>query len=69
MALGAQLAEGAATDLDVVDAIYNYVVSHITYDYDKAASVQSGYLPDADEILSCGAGICFDYADVMAVIS
>ena len=32
------------------------------YDYDKADSVEAGYLPDVDDTLSTGTGICFDYA-------
>ena len=41
---------------------YTYVTEHITYDYDKADSVEAGYLPDVDETLQSGTGICFDYA-------
>ena len=49
-----------------VSRIYDYVTTHITYDNAKAASVESGYVPDVDEILESGTGICFDYAAVMA---
>ena len=68
VAKGAELAEGAANDLKVVDAVYNYVVSHTAYDYEKAESVQSGYLPDVDKILDSGTGICFDYSAVMTTM-
>lgn len=51
--------------LDKVKAIYNYVVSNISYDYEKAATVQSGYLPDLDQVLASRKGICFDYAALM----
>ncbi|MBQ2582903.1 MAG: transglutaminase domain-containing protein, partial [Erysipelotrichaceae bacterium] len=37
-----------------------------TYDKAKAESVQSGYLPDPDETLATGKGICFDYASLTA---
>ena len=30
--------------------------------------MQSGYLPDVDEILASGKGICFDYASLMAAM-
>ena len=53
-------------DVDILKTFYNYVTSHITYDYDKANSVEAGYLPDIDETLRTGTGICFDYAAVMA---
>lgn len=52
-------------DLEVITQIYDYVTENITYDYDKAENVQSGYIPDPDEILSIGTGICLDYAAVM----
>lgn len=68
VAKGAELATGAANDLEVVDAIYEYVVRHTTYDYEKADTVQSGYLPNVDEILASGTGICFDYSAVMTTM-
>ena len=34
----------------------------MTYDDKKAETVPSGYLPDVDETLATGKGICFDYA-------
>lgn len=60
-----QLAEGCATDLDVVAKVYNYTTT-ISYDYAKANSVQSGYTPNVDQIMQNGTGICLDYAAVMA---
>ena len=62
------LAADAADQLGVVTNIYNYVISHITYDSYKAANVQSGYLPSVDSTLAAGTGICFDYAAVMAAM-
>ena len=61
-----ELAQGAQDDLEVLERVYSYVVEHIGYDDAKAASVQSGYVPDPDAILQSGTGICFDYAAVMA---
>lgn len=63
-----ELASSADTDLDVVANVYNYIIDNFTYDYDKAASVSSGYLPNVDEIYSSNTGICFDYAAVMATM-
>ena len=65
VALGAQLCAGLEHTLDKVAAVYDYVVGNLTYDEEKAATVQSGYLPVPDEILESGKGICFDYAAVM----
>ena len=36
--------------------------ANLTYDYEKADTVTTGYLPDVDETLKTGTGICFDYA-------
>ena len=61
-------AAGAKTDLEKVTAVYHYVVNNISYDYDLAANVASGYMPDVDKVLESGKGICFDYAAVMAAM-
>lgn len=66
VAKAAELTKGMTTDLDKVTAIYHYVINNITYDYELAATVASGYLPDVDKILESGKGICFDYAAVMS---
>ena len=58
---------GKETDaLKKVEAIYDFVVSNLTYDKEKAATVQSGYLPVLDQVLEAKTGICFDYAALMA---
>ena len=58
---------GSETDaLKKVELIYSYVVKNLTYDKQKAASVQSGYLPVLDTVLAEKKGICFDYASLMA---
>ena len=51
-----------ASDVDALQAVYNYVVQNLTYDYDLADTVDSGYIPDVDSTLKSGKGICFDYA-------
>lgn len=61
-----ELAAPAHDDLEAVIYIYNYIIENFTYDYEKAENVQSGYIPDVDEILDCKTGICLDYAAVMA---
>ena len=68
VAKGARLASTASNDLEVVENIYNYVIHNISYDFNKAANVSFGYLPNVDSILSSGIGICFDYAAVMATM-
>lgn len=60
-----ELSASASSDLDVISNVYNYMIKNITYDYNEADTVQSGYIPDVDEVLTSGKGICLDYASVM----
>lgn len=57
-----------ATDVEALDEIYSYVTSNITYDEEKARTVEAGYLPDIDETLNTGTGICFDYAALITAM-
>ena len=63
-----ELAEGCHTSTEVIEQIYKYVTKSVKYDKEKAATVQSGYLPDPDETLRTGKGICFDYASLAAAM-
>ena len=60
--VAAETVDGAAGDLDAVERIYHYVIEHVSYDDEKAATVSAGYLPVVDDTLASGTGICFDYA-------
>lgn len=68
VSLAQSLSENAETDLDALNQIYSYVTETISYDNEKAASVQLGYLPDIDDTLATGTGICFDYASLTAAM-
>ena len=63
-----ELADDASSDLDIISSVYNYIITHFTYDYSKASSVTSGYLPDIDEVFTSEKGICFDYAALMSAM-
>lgn len=65
---GAQIVSGITDPVEVVTAIYNYVITNFTYDTAKASSVKSGYLPEVDTVLAQKKGICFDYASVMTAM-
>ena len=54
------------SDLEVVSSIYNYIIANVVYDYEEAETVQSGYIPDVDEVLETKKGICLDYAVLMS---
>ena len=60
-----ELTENLTEPLKKVQAVYDFVVNNITYDYQLAQTVQSGYLPVLDTVLASKSGICFDYASLM----
>ena len=68
VAKATELCANAPTALDKVGVIYDYVVKNYTYDKEKAATVQSGYLPDLDKVMAAKKGICFDYAALMTAM-
>lgn len=67
--LSAEVTADAKDDLEKVTCIYSWVVQNITYDYEKAITVESGYLPDDDRTIRSGKGICFDYAALMTAMA
>ncbi len=66
--LALSMMEPGTVDTEALSLIYNYVVEHVTYDDYKAATVDAGYLPDVDETLETGKGICFDYAALISAM-
>jgi len=64
----AELTKGLKTDREKIKAIYNFVVNNFSYDYDKLKTIQSTYVPNIDEILKVGKGICYDYSAVFAAM-
>ena len=62
----AELAAGADSEIEVVAAVYRFISASVRYDREKAETVASGYLPDPDETMRTGKGICFDYAALAA---
>lgn len=65
-----ELASDASNEGDVVRAVYEWVVTNISYDYDKAEELSgtTGYVPNPDETLASKTGICFDYASLAAAM-
>lgn len=66
--MAAELTAGMTDNLEKVKTIYDYVVQNISYDRLLAEKVQSGYLPDIDQVLAKKKGICFDYAALMSAM-
>lgn len=70
MARAFRLAKGCGTDAEVAGKLFSYVDDTLSYDYAKASRLRggSGYVPDPDETLSEGQGVCFDYASLLTAM-
>ena len=55
-------------DTKKLSAIYKFLSKKIKYDYNKAKTVESGYIPNPDTTLKTKKGICFDYASCAAAM-
>jgi len=66
--MAAELTKDLDSDTQKINAIYNYLVSNVTYDYDKLKKLEYNYLPDIDSTLSTGKGICYDFASTFAAM-
>ncbi|MCL2840033.1 MAG: transglutaminase-like domain-containing protein [Defluviitaleaceae bacterium] len=66
--LANRLAQGSSSTLETVGIVYQYVIDNIEYDFQLAATVQSGYVPDLEEVLRRRRGICFDFASLMTAM-
>ena len=63
-----EICEGLKTDKEKVEKIYDWVVDNMTYDKELAKTVQSGYLPDVEEVMKKKTGICFDYCALFSAM-
>lgn len=68
VAKGCELSDNSSDDLGYVENVYKYVIKNVSYDTAKASNVPLDYVPDIDETLSTGKGICFDYASLMSAM-
>lgn len=66
--LSYDLCASLESDKEKADRIYDYVVNLLSYDYEEAKNVQSGYIPDLEEVLETKKGICFDYSALYAAL-
>ena len=64
----AELCAGKTGTIDKIAAIFGWVSSNVSYDYNLAATVQSGYVPNPDRTYNSRTGICFDYASLMCAM-
>lgn len=66
--LSRELSFGCNDDIDVVNNVYEYVKTNISYDEAKATAAGKRYTPNPDETLQTKTGICFDYASVVTAL-
>ena len=66
--LAGELTRGSTSTLDRVSRIYNWVIRNISYDFDLARNVRSGFVPNIDQTIERGRGICFCYSSVMTAM-
>lgn len=64
----AELCAGKKGTIDKIAAVFGWVTSNVKYDYDLAATVKSGYVPNPDRTFKSKKGICFDYASLMCAM-
>ncbi|MFE4713660.1 transglutaminase domain-containing protein [Paenibacillus sp. NPDC056722] len=64
-----QLTEGKTTVQGKVQAIHDYIVANVKYDYSLANSVTTDYIPNINNTLTSKKGICYDYASLFAAMS
>ncbi|WP_025721474.1 transglutaminase-like domain-containing protein [Paenibacillus sp. 1-18] len=63
-----ELTQGATTDREKLQKIYDYIISHINYDSNQAFALTTDYLPEIDRTLSSQKDICYGYASLMAAM-
>ena len=63
-----ELTKGLKSDSQKIKAIYDYLVSNVKYDYDKLTKLPNDYLPNIDNTIASGKGICYDYASTYAAM-
>ena len=70
MAKARELTADASNQGEAVQRVCEFVVDNVAYDTTKAATLENatGYVPNPDETLATGKGVCFDYASLGAAM-
>lgn len=66
VAKGEELSKESTSDLSYIQNVYHFVIENISYDEVLAQNIATDYIPNADNTLATGKGICFDYASLMS---
>lgn len=64
------LVKDASNQAEALEDVCTWIVDNIAYDDAKAAQLKdaTGYVPNPDETLASGTGVCFDYASLGAAM-
>lgn len=54
------------TEQEKINAIYQFILEAISYDFEKIKKLDTTYLPDNDRTLEIKSGICYDYSSLFA---
>lgn len=60
------LTKNAKNNREKIEKIYDHLLENISYDYEKAQTIQPRYVPNLGEVLEEKSGICFDHASLLA---
>lgn len=63
------ITEGASTDKEKIELLYNYVIKNIAFDKAKLGTLPSEYCPDIDKTLQSKKGICYDFSSLLAAMA
>lgn len=65
-----ELVKDASNQAEALEDVCAWIVDNVTYDDAKAAQLKdaTGYVPNPDETLASGTGVCFDYASLGAAM-
>ena len=63
-----EVTEGMTSQLAMTQAVYDYVISHVSYDTELAANAPVDYVPSPNGTLSAGTGVAPDYAALMTAM-
>ena len=68
ISMGASITAGKTSTLAKIEAVFDYVINTLSYDYDKAEVVTGDYVPNLDIALATKKGICSDYSALMTAM-
>lgn len=62
------LTNNLKSDEEKINAIYNYVVSNVSYDTNKLSKISTSYVPSIENTYDTKKGICYDYSSLFAAM-